>query len=93
MEKNQNTDDLVTMVIVNRFILIKMKKNEDDIRFIKSSRYSKWDSSAFCWVVSHRNENHTQIRNYFGERLIEDTSQLSISSQSQKSIIPEAKRR
>jgi site-specific recombinase XerD len=49
-----------------------MKKDEQDIRFLRTLRYARWDSAGFCWVISRKDENLTMIRNYFAERLTED---------------------
>jgi integrase/recombinase XerD len=62
----------VQLTITERFFLLKMKKDEQDIRFLRTLRYARWDSAGFCWVISRKEENLTMIRNYFGERLTED---------------------
>ncbi|MCX6227039.1 MAG: site-specific integrase [Bacteroidia bacterium] len=62
----------VQMTITKRFFLLKMKKDEQDIRFLRTLRYARWDSAAFCWVISRKEENLIMMRNYFAERLTED---------------------
>jgi site-specific recombinase XerD len=62
----------VQLTITDRFFLLKMKKDEQDIRFLRTLRYARWDSAGFCWVISRKDENLTMIRNYFAERLTED---------------------
>lgn len=59
----------VKISLTDRFILLKIKKNESDIRFIRSLHYARWDSAAFCWVISRTEENIRMLRNYFKERL------------------------
>ena len=66
----------VQMVLTERFILLKMKKNDQDIRFLRTLHYARWDSAGFCWVISRKEENIAMIRNYFGARLAEDEGKI-----------------
>ncbi|MDD4645708.1 MAG: site-specific integrase, partial [Bacteroidales bacterium] len=74
--ENQRIDGIikepVQLTITDRFFLLKMKKNEQDIRFLRTLYYARWDSAAFCWVISRKEENLIMMRNYFAERLTED---------------------
>jgi len=36
--------------VIARKIIIKLPKNEVDIKFINTLKYSKWDSKQYCWV-------------------------------------------
>lgn len=65
------------MTITERFILLKMKKDDQDIRFLRTLRYARWDSTGFCWVISNKKENLTMLNNYFGDRLTETSSNES----------------
>ena len=69
----------VSLVLGARFILLKMKKDSTDIQFVKSLKYSRWDSAGFCWVISNRPENISQIRSYFGDRIIEEGVEESVN--------------
>ena len=71
--------DQVEALPTERFILLKMKKDEQDIRFLKTLRYARWDSAAFCWVISRKEESLTMIRNYFGDRLTESNVQEPVA--------------
>ncbi len=76
-----NKKEPVSMVVTNRSILLKMKKDKADIQFLRTLRYSRWDSAGFCWVISNRPENLRQIRSYFGSRIAdEQEEELSDSS-------------
>lgn len=59
----------VQISVTDRFILLKMKKDEQDIRFVKSLNYSRWDQASYCWVISKREGNLQHLKDYFGERL------------------------
>lgn len=65
------------MTITERFILLKMKKDDQDIRFLRTLRYARWDSTGFCWVISNKKENLTMLNNYFGDRLKEKSCEAS----------------
>lgn len=52
--------------------MLKMKKNEADIRFLRTLKFARWDPVSFYWTITNKNENLQQIRNYFGPRLHEE---------------------
>ena len=64
----------VILSFTERFILLKLKKDDQDIRFLKGLQYARWDPAGFCWVISKKEENLVLLRNYFGERLKEEDS-------------------
>lgn len=72
-----NKEEPVSLSFTDRFILLKMKKNSADIQFLKTLRYSRWDSAGFCWVISNRPENLSQIRSYFGERIASEQEEVT----------------
>ena len=57
--------------VFGRKIILKLPKNESDIRFIRSLRYSNWDSKQYCWVVPHFPGNLELIKDFFKERITE----------------------
>ena len=59
----------VSIEISGRKIILKLPKNETDIRFIMSLRYSRWDKSNFCWIVPNYPGNIELIKQFFGERI------------------------
>jgi len=52
-----------------KFILLKLPKNEGDITFLRGLKYARWDNMAFCWAVSNNKGNLECLKNYFRERL------------------------
>ncbi len=62
----------VSLAFTDRFILLKMKKDDTDIKFIRTLTYSRWDSAGFCWVISNRPNNLRLIRSYFGDRISDE---------------------
>lgn len=81
----------VVLSLTEKFILLKMRKNDEDIRFLRTLKYARWDAAAFCWVISHKPENLTMIRNYFSDRLKDpvETPELSTGSAKECSVKPE----
>ncbi|MFH1160446.1 MAG: hypothetical protein V1733_05805 [bacterium] len=72
--KPVNTNDTeqkssVRVEVLGRTIIIELPKNQLDIHFIRSIRYSRWDGKQFCWVVPHYPGNLDLIREYFKERI------------------------
>jgi site-specific recombinase XerD len=59
----------VKIEVINRKILIKLPKNEDDIKFIKTLRYFKWLKNDYLWEVPDYPGNLDLIRDYFGKRI------------------------
>jgi len=77
----------VSIVISGRKIILKLPKNELDIRFITSLRYSRWDKSNFCWIVPNYPGNIELIKEFFGERIstIEILETITIENKTGKS--------
>jgi integrase/recombinase XerD len=61
----------VSIIVLGRKIAIILPKNELDIRFIVSLRYSRWDGKQFCWIVPNYPGNLDLIKDHFKERITE----------------------
>lgn len=59
----------LTLEIIGRKLILKMPKNEADIQFIRSIRYTRWNKDAFLWEIPHYPGNLEKLKGYFGERL------------------------
>jgi len=68
-DKLLNEIQNVKIEVINRKILIKLPKNEDDIKFIKTLRYFKWSKNDYLWEVPDYPGNLDLIRDYFGKRI------------------------
>ncbi len=66
--------DLIIVDVIGRKIIIKLPKNEDDIKFINTLKYSRWNSTHFCWEIPNYPGNLDLINDYFKDRI----SQLTI---------------
>jgi integrase/recombinase XerD len=58
----------ISIEITDKQIFIKLPKNEIDIQYIRSFKYSRWDMRNYCWVVPNLRNNTDKIRAYFQER-------------------------
>jgi len=68
-KKNSNRAQAVKIDVINRKIRIYLPKNEDDIKFIRGIRYSRWHKGDFCWEVPDYPGNLDLIKDYFAERI------------------------
>lgn len=61
----------VSINVFGRKIAIKLPKNDADIKFILSLRYSIWNSKQYCWTIPNYEGNLDLIKDYFKDRIIE----------------------
>jgi len=59
----------VMVEVINRKILLKLPKNDADINFIRTLRYSRWKNNDRLWEVPDYPGNLDLIRDYFGKRI------------------------
>lgn len=57
--------------VIGKKILVKMPKNDTDVKFILTLRYSKWEKAHFLWSIPNYAGNLEMIKNYFGNRLFD----------------------
>ena len=50
-------------------IIIRMPKNDIDVRFILGFNYVRWDKPGRFWIVPNYKDNLQQIQTYFGNRI------------------------
>lgn len=62
-------DGHVDIEVLGRTIIIHIPKNQSDIHFIRSIRYSRWDKKQFCWIVPHYPGNLELLLEYFNGRI------------------------
>jgi hypothetical protein len=55
--------------VLDRKIRIKMPRNEADIDFVKTIRFSRWNNAERCWEVPDYPGNLDQLKEYFGKRI------------------------
>jgi site-specific recombinase XerD len=70
-ENKLKVNNDVCIQVFGRSILIKVPKNQLDIHFIRSLKYSRWDKQAFQWVVPNYPGNLDLIKDFFKGRIRE----------------------
>jgi integrase/recombinase XerD len=61
----------IKIEVVGRKIILKLPKNDADIKFINSLKYSRWDGRMFCWEIPNYPGNLDMLKDYFGNRVDE----------------------
>jgi hypothetical protein len=63
----------ISIEIIGRKIILRIPKNEDDIKFIRSIRYSRWNKEGYFWEIPHYPGNVELLKGYLGDRLYQIT--------------------
>lgn len=61
----------IVIETLGKKIILKMPKNDEDVRFVLTLRYSKWDKTQRFWVIPNYGSNLELIKAYFKERISE----------------------
>jgi site-specific recombinase XerD len=59
----------VLIEVIGRKIILKLPKDETDIRFILTLRFSRWDKTQKVWVIPNFPANMELIKAYFKDRI------------------------
>jgi site-specific recombinase XerD len=76
----------VRIEVVGRRILVRLPKNNLDVHFLRSMRYSRWDKKNFVWVVPNYPGNLDLINDYFRDRIREFTVHAEYEVQAGKDL-------
>ncbi|MFH2142563.1 MAG: tyrosine-type recombinase/integrase [Bacteroidota bacterium] len=63
--------NIIKIEVIGRKIILKMPKNDADVKFVNTLKYSKWDSRMFCWEIPNYPGNLDLINDYFKDRIDE----------------------
>ena len=83
----KNQLNQITLDVFERKLLLKLPKNINDIQFIISFNYVKWDKLHFHWVIPNYPGNKERIVEYFGTRINNIIEHQSESIQLNSEII------
>lgn len=61
----------ITVQVIGKKIILKMPKNDADIKFICTLKFSRWDGRMFCWEIPNYPGNLDLIKDYFNNRIDE----------------------
>jgi site-specific recombinase XerD len=74
----------ISIEVVGHKILIQMPKNDNDIAFMRSMLYSKWNNNLRVWEVPDYPGNLAKIKDFFGNRIskleIHETHEINAGS-------------
>jgi len=70
-QSNKDERDRIKIDVIGRKIILKMPKNDADIRFINTLKYSRWESHMFCWEIPNYPGNLDLICDHFKDRIDE----------------------
>lgn len=71
-EQTAYTDrNRIKVDVIGKKIILKLPKNEADIKFINTLKYSRWDARMFCWEIPNYPGNLDLIKDYFNDRISE----------------------
>ncbi len=65
-------NERVYLTVLPKKLLLTMKKEENDVAFVRSLKYARWNQHTFRWEITSNTANLVAIRKYFGERLFEN---------------------
>ncbi len=65
----------VSMHITAKRIIVKLPKDENDIKLIRTLNYSRWDKTNFCWIIPNYKENAAILKEHFASRIKEITEE------------------
>jgi integrase/recombinase XerD len=65
----------VSLLVTKKKVFLKMSKNEADLDFVRSLRYSRWNGENYQWEIPNYPGNLDKIKRHFGTRIskIEET--------------------
>lgn len=65
----RKVENAVSIMVTGRKIVVKMPKNETDIRFINTLKYSRWNRANFVWEIPNYPGNLDLIKDHFQDRI------------------------
>jgi len=69
--KSKQYNKGINIDVIGRQIIVKMPKNETDIKFISLLKYSRWDAKQYYWIVPNYPGNLDLINDHFKGRISE----------------------
>ena len=67
----QTDRNRIKLEVIGKKIILKLPKNEADVKFINTLKYSRWDGRMFCWEIPNYPGNLDLIKDYFTDRIDE----------------------
>lgn len=88
-KKNRKTEkEIIRIEVLGKKILLKMPKNDTDVHFVRSLKYSRWITQQYIWEISNYPGNLDLVCDYFKERIDEliqhQTTEIAIKEETRK---------
>ncbi len=64
-----SVNKVTSIAVDGRKIVIKTPKNQADIEFLNTLKYSQWNKKDYCWEVPHYPGNLEKIKTHFKDRI------------------------
>jgi len=79
----------VEITVTPMHLYVKLPRNETDIQFLKSFKYSKWDNANYQWVIPNYKRNLSLLQSFFeGRRLqVNEKVSLRVAGESDQPIL------
>ena len=71
LHKGEWGNDRIRIEVSGKKIFVKMPKNVEDVSFINSLKYARFNKTNFMWEVPNYKNNLQIIKEYFGTRITE----------------------
>jgi len=68
----------VEITVTPMHLYVKLPRNETDIQFLKSFKYSKWDNANFQWVIPKYKRNLHLLESFFEGRRLQVNEKVSL---------------
>lgn len=78
----------ISLLITEKKLFIKMPKNEADLVFIKSLRYSRWNGEHFHWEIPNYPGNLDKIKLHFGDRFSKIDEEIKPEALIEETFVP-----
>jgi integrase/recombinase XerD len=63
--------NIISIEVTEKKIILRMPKNDADIRFVNTLKYSRWNQTTFRWEIPNYKDNLELLKQHFGDRLNE----------------------
>ena len=68
----------VEITVTPMHLFVKLAKNDTDIQFLKSFKFTKWDNANYQWVVPNYNRNLSLLQSYFEGRRLQVNEKVTL---------------
>ncbi len=78
-KEKKSEKEIIRLDINGKLLILKIPKNEKDISFLRTLRYSKWNMEKYHWEIPNYQGNLELIEAYFNNRIDEIIKHTGLS--------------